>query len=172
MGNGELCLPMPAWTGTAMQVTVPNFLMDAWDASPSFAVAFCDTYEAVTQGYERAAAEGRLPTTHDVVPDEDKPTFELQKALLRGEGSLGGRVLAAKYGVARSTVHRDAAELGITVFTAKGAARQIAEECFRDGETRPRVILAVIAERMPEAALPKRNTITQWRLRMQEQETA
>jgi len=157
--------PMPAWTGTAMQVTCPNFLQDAWDASESFAEAFCSVYQTICDGYEQAAAEGRLPTTHDVVADECTPATELQKALLRGEGWLGSVELARRYECHRSTVARVAGDLGITLRPRKGAARDVAEAHFRDGETRPRVILAAIAEALPDSEPPKRNTITQWRIR-------
>lgn len=63
--------PLPAWRGNAMQVPVPNYLMDAWDEAGSFAIAFCDTYETVTQGYDAAHAAGRLPHQLDEAVDRD-----------------------------------------------------------------------------------------------------
>lgn len=161
--------PLPAWTGEAMIVPVPNFLQDAWEASPSFADAFVSVYQQITEGYDAAVAEGRIRHDGDVVVDEDDPSIELKQALLRGEGRLGQSALATKYDVCRQTVTRVAGDMGISLQVPrhKAASRALAEQMFRDGETRPRVILAVIAERGLPAV--KRNTITQWRLRMEQE---
>ena len=142
-----------------MIVPVPNLLSDAWDASPSFAVAFCDTYEAVTQGFDRAVANGTL----DLHPDDDAESSDLQRGLARGEALDGATVLATRYGVARSTVYRVAGEMGVTVFSKLATQKQFAWDLFvTTGETRPRVVLAKIAYAFPGGKLPTRRTLQQW----------
>jgi hypothetical protein len=149
-----------------MQVTVPNFLADAWDACGSFTEAFCDTYESVTLAYDKAAAEGRLPTTHDVVVEEEAACADLRTALLRGDGWLGSTELARQYGCARQHVWRMAKEIGCPLGLHRSAARRLVEQAVRDGVTRPRDILSWLAATHPEVELPTANTISAWKRRM------
>lgn len=153
-----------------MQVCVPNMLADAWDASDSFAEAFLSTYEAVTLAYDAARERGveiDANVDENLAPSGGTPSTELQKALARGEGVKGAVALAAEYGVCRQTVARIAADMNVTVAIPrhKEESRRFCEQCFRDGETRPRVIIAALeAEGLPTV---KRNTITQWRIRFE-----
>lgn len=154
-----------------MEVTVPNFLMDAWDREGSFRSAFCDTYEAVTQAYEVAASDGRLPTTHDVVEEvEDQPSA-LHSALARGEGKLGATELARRYGFSRQHVWRVGKALGITIApSSKSLARLEAEKFFEVGVTSPTTIIAALAAADPSAGPVHRNTISQWHTRWQREQ--
>jgi len=215
-----------------MEVPVPNFLQDAWDASESFAIAFCDTYETVTQGYDAAHEAGRLPHQLDAAVDRAAIAAALNvkgieqlhalRELLRplwGRYTILGLVevthlspqmvvtallnansadnvskliaaeqeivspervqrtsrkaFARKHGLVDSTVCKLSAVHGVAweVFRAPSSAQRAAVEAFfRDGVTSPTAIIAALAERDPEATSPKRNTITQWRLRWEREQ--
>lgn len=210
-----------------MEVPVPNYLMDAWDEAGSFAVAFCDTYETVTQGYDAAHEAGRLPHQLDAAVDRDaiaaalsvkgigqlhalreilKPLWgkytimglvevthlspQMVVTALLNANSAGNvsKLIAAeqemvsdshsqresrkaygrRYGLSDSTICKLSAAHGVAweVFKAGSSPQRAAvEQFFADGVTSPTVIIAALAQRDPEATLPKRNTITQWRLR-------
>lgn len=156
--------------------------VEAGDPDP-FRTAFIQWAEQLTAGYDRAVAAGTLPTSHDLSTDAEgdddgaersrRPGYEsLQVALLAGDANLGVAELSRRHGLDRTTVRLVAKRLGVQITRRHDTMRVATEDLIRDGVTSPRGIIAELERKFPGAPIPKANTITAWKRRMKERDSA
>lgn len=169
----------PSFVVPIRKVPAERILWERWEAMGDFRSAFLSWADDLLAGYDGAVANGTLPTSHDLTPDEPEPEYAdrkpgyatLQTALAAGEGWKGGAALAREHDLARTVVYTVAERMGVTLegpLARKNLMRVATEALVKDGVSQPRRILVELERQFPGEQLPLANTITTWKRRMTE----
>lgn len=170
------------WLVPIVDVPCQSVLMEMWDEVGDFAQAFVAWGESMTKGYDAAHAAGRLPSQMVeadaarerwfslVSPSLRARYVEAEKILLSGPPQGTKRQFCAEFDLSSRALEELLAlhKIDWPLYNfEKDPMRVAVEKLVRDGLLKPREIVAELERQFPGAEMPHRNTVTQWKRRMQ-----